>query len=87
MQAQADCAALQEQVRRLTEELAKAKSDAALSNEKKLAEAQGRLDSRLAGELGVFTLPTMLLIDQSGKVVRRNIHIGELEEEVRKLLK
>jgi hypothetical protein len=28
----------------------------------------------------------MLLVDPSGRVVRRNIHSGELEEEIRKLL-
>jgi thiol-disulfide isomerase/thioredoxin len=47
----------------------------------------GGLDSRLANELGVLTLPTMLLIDQKGKVVRRNIHVGELSAELDRLLK
>ena len=47
----------------------------------------GGLDSRLANELGVLTLPTMLLIDQKGKVVRRNIHAGELAGELERLLK
>jgi thiol-disulfide isomerase/thioredoxin len=46
----------------------------------------GGLDSRLANELGVLTLPTMLLIDRQGKVVRRNIHVAELAEEIKKLL-
>jgi hypothetical protein len=32
-------------------------------------------------------LPTMLLIDQKGKVVRRNIHVGELSAELDRLLK
>jgi len=47
----------------------------------------GGLDSRLANELGVMTLPTMLLIDASGQVVRRNIHSAELDAELQRLLK
>jgi thiol-disulfide isomerase/thioredoxin len=48
---------------------------------------EGGLDSRYANELGILTLPTMFLIDSSGKVVRRNIHAGELDTELRKLLR
>ena len=47
----------------------------------------GGLDSRLANELGIMTLPTMLLIDKSGQVVRRNIHSAELDAELQRLLK
>ena len=47
----------------------------------------GGLDSRLANELGIMTLPTMLLIDKSGRVVRRNIHSAELDAELQRLLK
>ncbi len=47
----------------------------------------GGLDSRLANELGILTLPTMILVDKSGRVVRRNIHIGEVEAEIEKLSK
>jgi len=47
----------------------------------------GGLDSRLATELGILTLPTMLLIDKYGKVVNRNIHAGELSDELGKLLR
>lgn len=47
----------------------------------------GGLDSRLANELGVLTLPTMILIDQKGNVVHRNIHIAELEKELRARIK
>ncbi|HVA46164.1 MAG TPA: TlpA disulfide reductase family protein [Pirellulales bacterium] len=46
----------------------------------------GGLDSRLANELGVLTLPTMLLIDQDGKVVNRGINAAEIDREVRALL-
>ncbi len=47
----------------------------------------GGLDSRLATELGILTLPTMLLIDKDGKVVNRNIHAAELSDELGKLLR
>jgi len=47
----------------------------------------GGLDSRLATELGILTLPTMLLIDKDGKVVNRNIHAAEVSEELGKLLR
>lgn len=47
----------------------------------------GGLDSRLATELGVFTLPTMILVDEQGKVVNRSLHIGELEKELARRLK
>jgi thiol-disulfide isomerase/thioredoxin len=47
----------------------------------------GGLDSRPANELGVLTLPMMLLIDQQGKVVDRNIHATELEKELKRLLR
>jgi len=46
----------------------------------------GGLDSRLANDLGVMTLPTMLLIDKSGRVIRRNIHSAEVQAEVERLL-
>jgi thiol-disulfide isomerase/thioredoxin len=44
----------------------------------------GALDGRLANELGILTLPTMLLIDRDGRVLNRNISIGELENELKK---
>ncbi|MDZ7617734.1 MAG: redoxin domain-containing protein [Patescibacteria group bacterium] len=46
----------------------------------------GGLDSRPANQLGILTVPTMLLVDQQGRVVHRNIQSAELEREVRKLL-
>lgn len=45
------------------------------------------LEGRLATELGIWTLPTMLLIDKEGKVANRDIHIGELAIELEKRLK
>lgn len=47
----------------------------------------GGLDSRLATELGILTLPTMILIDKEGKVVNRNIHAAELDAELGKSLR
>ena len=38
---------------------------------------QGGLDSRLANEMGILTLPTMILVDDKGKVINRNVHITE----------
>ncbi|MDA7994047.1 MAG: redoxin domain-containing protein, partial [Pirellulales bacterium] len=40
---------------------------------------QGGLDGRLAEELGVLTLPTMLLLDKEGVVVERNLMVTDLE--------
>jgi hypothetical protein len=37
--------------------------------------------------LGILTLPTMILVDQQGRVVNRNIQSSELEQEVAKLIK
>lgn len=48
---------------------------------------EGGLDSPLANELGIQTLPTMILVDKQGKVVNRNIRAQELEGELKKLLK
>lgn len=47
----------------------------------------GGLDSRLATEMGILTLPTMLLIGKDGKVLSRNAHTGELDAELKKLLR
>ncbi len=44
----------------------------------------GGLESRPATELGILTLPTMLLLDKQGRVVSRNIHISEVETEIKK---
>jgi thiol-disulfide isomerase/thioredoxin len=46
----------------------------------------GGLEGRLAEELGILTLPTMILIDAQGKVVDRNVVITELERKVDTLL-
>ncbi len=46
----------------------------------------GGLDSRPANEFGILTVPTMVLVDKRGKVVRRNIPLAELDDELKKLL-
>ena len=48
---------------------------------------EGGRDSRLAVELGILSLPTMLLLDQEGKVVSRNITAAELDGELKKLIR
>jgi len=48
---------------------------------------EGGLDSRPANELGILTLPTMMLVDQQGKVVHRNVHVAELDRELKRLIR
>jgi thiol-disulfide isomerase/thioredoxin len=47
----------------------------------------GGLDSRFANELGILSLPTMILIDKQGKVANRGIHVTELEKEISAVLR
>lgn len=47
----------------------------------------GLESSQLATQLGVQTLPMMLLIDASGRVVSNNIHAGSLDIELGKIAK
>jgi hypothetical protein len=47
---------------------------------------QGGLDSPLAINLGVLTLPTMILVGKDGRVINRSISAGELDTELKKLL-
>jgi thiol-disulfide isomerase/thioredoxin len=46
----------------------------------------GGLESGLAKQMGIFTLPVMLLIDESGAVVNRSVTIEELDAELKKRL-
>lgn len=48
---------------------------------------EGGLDSRLANELGILTLPTMILVDKRGNVANRNIHVSQVEEGLQSLLR
>jgi thiol-disulfide isomerase/thioredoxin/TolA-binding protein len=43
----------------------------------------GGFDSRLANEMGVITLPLMLLVDQKGAIVSSSIQSAELEGELK----
>jgi thiol-disulfide isomerase/thioredoxin len=47
----------------------------------------GGLNSSLAANLGIVTLPTMMLVGKDGRVVNRSITAGELDAELKKLLK
>jgi hypothetical protein len=52
---------------------------------KQLWEKDG-LDGRLANEMGVITLPLVVLVDPQGNVANQNVQIAQLESEVAKLL-
>ena len=48
---------------------------------------EGGLDSRPANQLGILTLPTMILLDQDGKVVSRSLrNSADLDRQLEKLL-
>ena len=48
---------------------------------------EGGLDSAPANQLGILTVPTMILVDQTGKVVNRNIRTADLDGALKKLLR
>ncbi len=48
---------------------------------------EGGLDSGPANQLGILTLPTMILVDKQGKVVNRSVQTAELESELKKLIR
>ena len=47
----------------------------------------GGLDSRLANELGIVTVPTLILVDKEGRVVNRNIRASEVADALESLNK
>jgi hypothetical protein len=47
----------------------------------------GGVDGRLADDMGVMTLPLMLLVDRDGRVVKNNIQVAELATELARLQK
>ena len=47
----------------------------------------GGFDSRFATDMGIFSLPIAVLLDNKGKVMSRSINVGELDTEIRKLAK
>ncbi|MFZ5830184.1 MAG: thioredoxin-like domain-containing protein, partial [Planctomycetota bacterium] len=44
----------------------------------------GGLDSRPANQLGILSVPTMILVDKQGRVVSRGLPMAELEDELKK---
>ena len=46
----------------------------------------GGMDSRLATDFCIISLPTLFLVDDQGKVVNRNLRPAELEKQLEKLL-
>ena len=48
--------------------------------------SRGGMERALANPLGIVSLPTMLLIDQQGKVVSSGVHMAELDSELQKLI-
>lgn len=48
---------------------------------------RGGMDSPPANQLGILTVPTMLLVDQDGKVVSRAIQAADVEPQVKRLLR
>ena len=52
-----------------------------------LFEDGGLESSPLSKQFGVQTLPTMMLIDSAGRVVRHNVRAGELDTELEKMTK
>ncbi|MEN0111492.1 MAG: TlpA disulfide reductase family protein [Planctomycetota bacterium] len=51
-----------------------------------LYDEQG-IDGPRAAQLGVINLPMMLLVDDRGRVVNRNLHAGEIDGELQRLLR
>ena len=47
----------------------------------------GGLESPLANDLGIVTVPTLILVDQQGRVVSRNLQTATLESELRRLIR
>ena len=48
---------------------------------------EGGMDSRPANELGILTLPTMILVGPDGTVVNRNIRVAEIDRELQRLIR
>ena len=48
---------------------------------------QGGMDGRLANEMGILTLPTIMIVDKAGKMANRGLHISQLDGELGTLLR
>jgi thiol-disulfide isomerase/thioredoxin len=47
---------------------------------------EGAMESKLATDLGIISLPYLLLVDANGNVVNKNVQFGELEAELAKVM-
>lgn len=47
----------------------------------------GALDAPLAQEYGILTVPTMLLVDRSGRVVSNNVTVNDLKEKLAEMFR
>lgn len=48
--------------------------------------SEGGMESQHAVEMGIVTLPTIMLVDKTGKVVHRGLHISQLDAEITTLV-
>lgn len=48
---------------------------------------QDGLEGRLAAEMGVMSPPLMILVNDKGEVVNRNVHVSELDAELKRVLR
>ena len=47
---------------------------------------EGAMESKLATELGIISLPYLMLVDANGNVLNKNLQFGELEAELSKIM-
>ncbi len=47
---------------------------------------EGAMESKLATDLGIISLPYLILVDANGNVVNKNVQFGELEAELAKVM-
>jgi hypothetical protein len=47
----------------------------------------GGMDGRLANEMGILTVPTIMIVDKTGKMANRGLHISQLDGELGTLLR
>jgi len=48
---------------------------------------QGGMDGRFANDMGILTLPTIMIVDKAGKMANRGLHITQLDGELGTLLR
>lgn len=47
---------------------------------------EGAMESKLATDLGIISLPYLMLVDSAGNVINKNVQFGELEAEMEKVM-